>query len=261
MSTVAINMFRADLLKIRKRTGTVVWALVLAVLPLAIFFIVKAVEHGSSAAEYPPAGGVQGFSDALRVLALFFGPLAAVLVGVEAGAGDLSAGVFRDLVVTGRSRLALFAARVPAALALTAIITLIGYAVVLIGTFALAGGLQTPDAAEVLNGLGFALLANAVVTALAVGFSSLVASKSAAIVALIAWELIASPLLASVESLGGSRKALFSQAIAHFSPVRTGDGPHGTDVTMGIGVALLVIAAWVLLVLALGAWRTNRIDA
>ncbi len=40
---------------------------------------------------------------------IFFGPLAAILIGTEAGAGDISAGVFRDLVVTGRSRLALFA--------------------------------------------------------------------------------------------------------------------------------------------------------
>ncbi len=40
------------------------------------------------------------------------------MIGIDAGAGDLSAGVFRDLVVTGRSRLALFASRVPAALAL-----------------------------------------------------------------------------------------------------------------------------------------------
>ena len=51
-------------------------------------------------------------------MALFFGPLAAILIGVEAGTADSSAGVFRDLVVTGRSRLALFASRVPAALAL-----------------------------------------------------------------------------------------------------------------------------------------------
>ena len=61
---------------------------------------------------------------------MFFGPLAAILIGVEAGAGDASAGVFRDLVATGRSRLALFASRVPAALALCWLVVLIGYALV-----------------------------------------------------------------------------------------------------------------------------------
>ena len=38
------------------------------------------------------------------------------------------AGVFRDLVVTGRSRLALFASRVPAALALCWLVIGAGYA-------------------------------------------------------------------------------------------------------------------------------------
>ena len=76
------------------------------------------IQHASNPGKYGPAGGVQNFTDGLRVVALFFGPLAAILIGVEAGTGDASAGVFRDLVVTGRSRLALFATRVPAALAL-----------------------------------------------------------------------------------------------------------------------------------------------
>ena len=65
------------------------------------------------------------------MIALFFGPLAALLIGVEAGTGDAAAGVFRDLVVTGRSRLALFATRVPAALAVTVAMMLGAYALLL----------------------------------------------------------------------------------------------------------------------------------
>ena len=42
--------------------------------------------------------------------------MAGILVGATVGTGDLGR-VFRELVVTGRSRLALFAARVPAGLA------------------------------------------------------------------------------------------------------------------------------------------------
>ncbi len=93
------------------------------------------------------------------MIALFFGPLAAMLIGVEAGTGDASAGVFRDLVVTGRSRLALFATRVPAALALCC--TMIGVAYGLLDCWELtlfASNLPTPDLSLVLNGLGFALL-------------------------------------------------------------------------------------------------------
>ena len=55
----------------------------------------------------------------LDILGMFMGPVAAVLIGAEAGAGDTAAGVFRDNVITGRSRLALFLRRIPAALVVT----------------------------------------------------------------------------------------------------------------------------------------------
>src|ERR1035437_4153547 len=126
-ATIAAQMTAADFLKLRKKRGTLIWALVLAVAPVIVFLAVKAIQHSSSAQKYGPAGGISGFSDGLRVLALFFDPLAAILIGVEAGSGDSSAGVFRDLLVTGRSRTALFASRVPAALALSWLVTLAGY--------------------------------------------------------------------------------------------------------------------------------------
>jgi hypothetical protein len=43
------------------------------------------------------------------------GSIAAILIGSTAGAGDVASGFFRTLVVTGRSRAALFAARIPSA--------------------------------------------------------------------------------------------------------------------------------------------------
>jgi len=236
-----------------------IWVLVLALLPVIILFTVKAIQHSSNALKYEPAGGTPGFTDGLRLLCLFFGPLAAVLIGVEAGTGDASAGVFRDLVVTGRSRLALFGSRVPAALAVCWSVTVTGYALVLLGTFAFASNLPTPDTALVLNGLGFTLLTTGVVCVVAVGFASLTNSKPAAITALIAWQLVASPLIANISSLGKARDAVLSQALIHFSPVHVGD--RGASVTMSQGTGLLVLVAWVALFLALGAWRTRTMDA
>ncbi len=128
-ATIAVQMAGADFLKLRKKRSTVIWALVLAVAPLVIYFIFKGVQHSSSPKEHSPAGGLNGFEDAMPVLALFFGPLAAIMIGTDAGAGDLAAGVFRDLVVTGRSRVALFAARVPAAVGLCWLVMLVAYAV------------------------------------------------------------------------------------------------------------------------------------
>jgi ABC-type transport system involved in multi-copper enzyme maturation permease subunit len=182
------------------------------------------------------------------------------MIGTDAGATDVTAGVFRDLVVTGRSRIALFWARVPAALALCWLVIAVGYALTLIGTFVFADGSPTPDGALIANGFGFVLLATGVVCAIAVGFASLTASRPAALVVLIGWQLVASPILANISSLGGSRKAILSQALVHFSPVSLG-GMHGTTVTMSPLTALLMILAWLVVLLALGAWRTATMDA
>jgi ABC-type transport system involved in multi-copper enzyme maturation permease subunit len=260
VSAVALQMFDADLLKLRKKRGTLAWVLVLALLPLIVLFVVKAAQHSSSPHRYGPAGGTPGFIDGLRLLCAFFGPLAAVLVGVEAGTGDTSAGVFRDLVVTGRSRLALFASRVPAALAVCWSVMIIGYALILGGTFAFASKLPTPDGALLLNGFAFTLLATGVVCVVGVSFASLTTSKPAAITALIGWQLVASPLIANISSLGSARDGVLSQALAHFSPVHIGGG-RGATVTMSQGTASIVLVAWLAVFLALGAWRTRTMDA
>jgi ABC-type transport system involved in multi-copper enzyme maturation permease subunit len=258
MTAIALGMVDADLLKLRKKRGTLIWVLVLALAPVIVLFTVKAIQHSSNPLKYGPAGGTPGFTDGLRLLGLFFGPLAAILLGVEAGTSDVSAGVFRDLVVTGRSRLALFASRVPAALAVCWAVMIVGYGLILLGSFAFASNLPTPDFTLVLNGLGFTLLATGVVCVVAVGFASLTTSKPAAITALVGWQLVASPLISNISSLGKGRDVVLSQALAHFSPVHVGDR---ASVTMSQGTALLVSAVWLAAFLAARAWRTRTMDA
>jgi ABC-type transport system involved in multi-copper enzyme maturation permease subunit len=259
--TIAAQMMSADLLKLRKKRGTVIWALLLAVVPLVIYFIVAAAQHSSNPAEHSPAGGVHGYSDALRIVGAVFGPLAAILIGAEAGAGDVAVGVFRDLVATGRSRLALFATRVPAAIALTWIVTVASYAILVIGIYALAAGSPTPSASEMLNGFGFGLLSTGVICAIAVGFGAVTASRPATLTVLIGWQLVASPILANISSLGSSRKLILSQAVFEFSPIKLAGGHGQQVVTMATGTALAVLAVWLVVFLALGAWRTQTTDA
>jgi hypothetical protein len=122
-----------------------------------------------------------------------------------------------------------------------------------------AGGLSTPDGAEILNGFGFVLLATGVLCVVAVGFASLTTSKPGAIIALIAWQVIASPLIASIKSLGSVRELVLSQALSHFSPI-TLDG-RATNLTLAGGTAAIVIVGWLVVFLALGAWRTRTMDA
>ena len=85
---------------------------------------------------------------------------------------------------------------------------------------------RRPAAALIFNGLLFVLLATGVLCVVAVGFASLTTSRAGAIVTLIAWQIVASPLLSSISSLGSARRLILSQAIAHFSPV-SAEGRHG----------------------------------
>jgi ABC-type transport system involved in multi-copper enzyme maturation permease subunit len=260
VSALALRLTGADFLKLRRKRWLVLLALFLTLGILVIVYAVTVIQHASNPVKYEPAGGAKNFGDGLRVLALFFGPLAAILIGIEAGTGDASAGVFRDLVVTGRSRLALFAARVPAAIALCWAVMISGFVLLLVGSIVFASNLPTPSAALALNGLGFMLLATGVLCAIAVGFASFTTSRPGAIVTLIAWQIVASPLLASIDSLGSARKIILSQAIAHFSPV-SAEGRHGATVTMSEGTALLVLVVWLAVFLGIGAWRTRTMDA
>ena len=241
--TVARQMIAADFLKLRKKRGTVAWAVVLACLPLVIYFVVNAAQHSSNPATHVPAGGTHAFGQGLRLLALFMGPLAAILIGAEAGAGDAAAGLFRDLVVTGRSRVVLFLTRLPAALMLCITVITVGFVLLVAGTFIFAGNLPTPGVALLADGFGFALLATGLVCAVAVGVASLTVSRPATITILIGWQLVASPLITSAKTLGSARDALLSQALAHFDPAALGD--RADQVVMSVGVALLVLVAWV----------------
>ena len=91
--------------------------------------------------------------------------LMAILLGGCAGAADVTAGVFRGLVSTGRSPVALFLARIPAGLALSVGFTLAGYLVAAAGSALLAGhpvappgGLLVSACAGFLLGLGLGSL-------------------------------------------------------------------------------------------------------
>ena len=59
-----------------------------------------------------------------------FGFIVAATLGCTAGSTDLTEGMFRHLVVTGRSRLALYLARIPAGLAIVVPLVAVGFTIV-----------------------------------------------------------------------------------------------------------------------------------
>ena len=104
-------------LEIRKRRGLMITMVVMIVLPAVLILGFRLLFHAIDPKTYGPAGNPGVFSDLGNLLAEF-GFIAAAALGAAVGTTDLSDGMFRHLVVTGRSRAALYLARIPAGLAI-----------------------------------------------------------------------------------------------------------------------------------------------
>jgi hypothetical protein len=104
-------------LEIRKRRGLMITMVVLIVLPTVLFYGLRLLFHAVDPHTYAPAGNPGNFSQMSNLIAEF-GFIAAATLGATVGTTDLSDGMFRHLVITGRSRLALYLARIPAGLAI-----------------------------------------------------------------------------------------------------------------------------------------------
>ena len=104
-------------LEIRKRRGLISTVAVLIIVPAALVYGLRLLFHAVDPHSYGLAGSPALFSQTSNLIAEF-GFIAAVALGAAAGTTDLSDGMFRHLVITGRSRLALYLARIPAGLAI-----------------------------------------------------------------------------------------------------------------------------------------------
>jgi ABC-type transport system involved in multi-copper enzyme maturation permease subunit len=254
---IARQMIGAEILKVRRNRSVMAFALLLTVGVVVLFYGYDAIQHASDPVQNSPAGGIDGFRHGVQALGIFFGMLAAVLIGSEVGTADVSSGVFRDLVATGRSRLALFAVRLPAAAIVSLCLSAVAYALVLVATFVFADGTATPDIGLILRSAGWIALANLTVVAVAVGVGSMAGSRALTLTAVIGWQAIVTNLLINVKSLGSVRDALLTPALNQLVPVKDGR----PDVVMAAGIALVVICAWLVMPQALGAWRTRARDA
>jgi ABC-type transport system involved in multi-copper enzyme maturation permease subunit len=256
--TIARQMVWADLLRLRKKRGFIALVVAVVLVPLVIATGYNVIQHASDPAAHGPAGGLHYFVRVLDLLGIFMGPVAAILIGAEAGAGDLAAGVFRDNVLTGRSRTALFLARIPAALVVCLSVTALGFVTGLAATFGFAGGLPTPSASLILESAGWLALANSVVCVIAIGLASLTGSRPGTITALIGWQLVLSPLLVQSTNLGSLRNGLLDGVMLFLKP---GPASGAPTITMSVAVAMLVLGAWLMALPVLGAWRTRTRDA
>jgi hypothetical protein len=247
----------AELLKLRKRRGLVAAALVLSIAPMLVAYTVLVLLHATNPDEHGPAGGVGNFGHSIEVLSQLL-VVVACLVGVTAGAADVRAGVFRELVVTGRSRLALFAARVPGGLAFLVVPIGIAFGLAATASVVLAELGEAPSSALLAKTTAWVALAAATNFALALGIGSLLGSSSTAIAILLGWNFAVIPVLRVIRELAEFRDALLPIALERLQPEALHAQMH-TDSSLTVAIA--GIAAWALIPLALGAWRTATRDA
>jgi hypothetical protein len=258
-ATIFRQMLSAELLKLQRRRSIIAIAAFFTIGVVVLYFGISEIQHVADSTHYGPAGGTHSFNRATVILSIFFGSLTAILVGTEAGTTDTASGVFRDIVVTGRERLWLFAVRVPAALIVTLTLGLLALGISLAATYGLAGGLPTPDATYAIESVLWVCGAEALLCVIAVGLGSLTGSRAASLTALIGWQLIAGRLLALITFLGDARDIIPNIALGALKPGQALEDTNG--LTMSTGLAVVVIAAWVIVWLGLGAWRTRTRDA
>jgi hypothetical protein len=252
------RLVNAELLKLRKRRGLVAATLALTVLPMLVAYTVMTIMHAVEPTQHGPAGGASNFAGSLNLLGALV-LVASVLVGATVGTGDLGAGVFRELIVVGRSRLMLFAARVPAGLGFLLVPVGIAFGISAAASTFLNGSLDPPGTRLLLDSGGWLTLVAALGFAVSLGVSSLIGSRGTAIGVLLGWLLVAMPILQSVHVLGGLRDGLVGSAVERFEPTAVLGGPP--QVPMSLAAAAVVAAAWTVVPLALGAWRTQTRDA
>ena len=117
-------------MELRKRRGLMLALIAVNIGIPVIFLAVRLISHVVDPKSYGPAGGYSIFTSLVTGFMYIFGFIVAAVVGCTAGSVDLTEGMFRHLVITGRSRLALYLARIPAGLAIVISMVAIGYVIV-----------------------------------------------------------------------------------------------------------------------------------
>lgn len=123
-------MISTRIMELRKRRGLMAALVVVNIGIPSVFLLIRLIAHAVAPHSYGPAGGTAIFTGLVAGVMYVFGFIVAATLGCIAGSVDLSEGMFRHLVITGRSRLALYLARIPAGLAIIVPMVLTGFVIV-----------------------------------------------------------------------------------------------------------------------------------
>jgi hypothetical protein len=123
-------MIRTRMMELRKRRGLMITLILVTVGIPTVFLAIRLLLHAVAPKTYGPAGGYDVYTALVSGVLYIFGFIVAATLGATAGSSDLTDGMFRHLVVTGRSRLALYLARIPAGLAIIVSLVAVGFTIV-----------------------------------------------------------------------------------------------------------------------------------
>jgi ABC-type transport system involved in multi-copper enzyme maturation permease subunit len=251
----------SDLLKLRRRRGLVLVVGLLTVVAVIAINLIMELLHIKNAQHYAPAGGINHLGHLAFVIAALAG-VAATVVGATVGTGDLESGVYRELVLTGRSRRRLLVSRLVGGLGFLFPFVVVAYGLEAVAAVVFAGSNAAPTSQLLVTTGLWTVLEVLVYYLLAVGVGCLVGVLSYTIGILLAFRLAVTPILAGISVLGIAREALPGVAVQALSPSTLGDtvrmGPHIPMSTAAIAAVLLV---WVGLALLAGGWRDTTRDA
>jgi ABC-type transport system involved in multi-copper enzyme maturation permease subunit len=253
MKSETLTLIRMDLRKLSRRRGLMALALLIAVGAVSVMFIVTAVRHGANPQHVRSAGGLKSFEDATDFLGMIAVAVAA-MIGVTAGAGDSELGVLRDLLATGRSRLALFASRGVAAVGMTLAILSAALVVTTASSIALAGSAPVPSVSEIAQRDVAVLAFGATCALVSVGVATFARSRGPVMASVIAFGVLISQLLLQVTFLGSLRALL---PLASFERI-AGDTISGLHFSLAAAIAVAV--AWALAAVAAAGWWSGRVE-
>ena len=125
-----VGMITTRFMELRTRRGLMIALVAVTVGIPTVFLAVRLLLHAVAPHTYGPAGGYDIYTALTAGVLYTFGFIVAATLGCTAGSVDLTDGMFRHLVVTGRSRLALYLARIPAGLAIIVPLVAVGFGIV-----------------------------------------------------------------------------------------------------------------------------------
>ena len=266
-------LINTRLLELRKRRTLMIVTVAFTVGLPVIFYAIRLLYHLGDPARYAPAGAPDAFAT-IGILMGEFGFIVAATVGATAGTADLTDGVFRHLVITGRSRLALYLARIPAGLSILLSLAAAGFTVTCLVTaflgspHAVAG--VTVSAGDMVRSGLWLELDLLIGFVLGLGLGSLMGQRTVPVILLIVLEIIITPVLADHPLpffLNGER-LIVGVAMDQLKPAALAGGaqvgPSGGLLhlsPMPTWAMITVIAGWLVGWSAIGAWKMAARDA